>query len=121
MGTLMQFSPIIGRRGLHVVLVAEYRAEGLRSDQFVTEHPLARLIQILNKGVTLEVCGNIACVINFNPTRIVTIFIEPVQVHRRNFGNHQGGIAFPLDSRVRRNIKRIVLIYRIARNRVNRP
>ena len=117
----MQFSPIIGRRGLHVVLVAEYRAERLRGNQFVTEHPLARLIQIFDKGITLEVRRFGAGIVNFNPTRIVTVFIEPVKVHRRNFGNHQGGISFPLDSRVRRNIKRIVLIYRIARNRVNRP
>ena len=56
----------------------------------IAKDPLARFLEIFDKRIVLKVRRFGSRIVDFNPTRIVTIFIEPVQIDRRNFGNDQG-------------------------------
>ena len=110
----------IGRHRIHIILVAEYDAEFLGFNQFFTKDPLAGLVATFNKRITLKVCRHGTRIVDFDPTRIVTLFIKPIQINRRNFAYHQGRITLPFECRIGRDIKRVVHDKGITCNRVNR-
>ena len=120
MGTLVVVIRIATLHGSNVVLVAENSAEGFRSNQFITENPLARLFKIFDKRIALQVRSLGTGVVDFDPTRIIAILVEPVKIDRGDFRNHERRISFPVGSRILRNRVDNNDVNRIARFRVNR-
>ena len=84
----------------NVLLVAEDDAERLRGNNLVTKDPLTRLLAAFDKRITLQVRRFTAGIVNFDPRRILTVFVEPAQVKRRDFGYHESGIADPVSDRI---------------------